>query len=75
MELAPAELPEDFMLAFAGVAVDDFAAAASCVNQNIAAENTRLLSISLPIHREDGSPALDYSRDPALPFYKYLKMR
>ena len=56
-------------------AVDDFAAAASCVNQNIAAENTRLLSISLPIHREDGSPALDYSRDPALPFYKYLKMR
>lgn len=55
--------------------VDDKATAASRVNQNIAAENTRFVAISLPIFLEDYSTSFDYSRDPALPFYKYLKER
>jgi hypothetical protein len=33
----------------------------------------RFVAISLPILHEDSSPLLDFSRDPALPFYNYLK--
>ena len=51
---------------------DDHATADSRVNQNISAENTRFVAISLPV-LVDGAPVLHHSRDPALPFYKYLK--
>jgi hypothetical protein len=52
---------------------DDRASEASRVNQNITAENMRFVAISTPILHEDSSPFLDFSRDPALPFYNYLK--
>ena len=51
---------------------DDHADPESRVNQNISAENTRFVAVCLPILL-DGQPVLDYARDPALPFYKYLK--
>ena len=51
---------------------DDHATADSRVNQNISAQNTRFVTISLPV-LVDGAPVLHHSRDPALPFYKYLK--
>ena len=54
-------------------AFDDRASEASRVNQNISTENMRFVAISLPILHEDSSPLLDFSRDPALPFYNYLK--
>jgi hypothetical protein len=54
-------------------AFDDRASEASRVNQNISTENMRFVAISLPILHEDSSPLLDFSRDPALSFYNYLK--
>jgi len=53
-------------------AFDDHADAEARVNQNISAENTRFVALCIPILL-DGQPVLDYARDPALPFYKYLK--
>ena len=55
--------------------VDDHATIGSRVNQNISAENTRFVAISLPIFSNEFSPIFDYSRDSALPIYKYLKHR
>lgn len=46
-------------------AADVTALAVSRVNQNIGAENTRFVAISLPILHEDGSPVIDYYSDPA----------
>lgn len=51
---------------------DDAADALSRVNQNISVDNTRFVAISLPILLH-GAAVFDHTRDPALPFYKYLK--
>jgi len=51
---------------------DDAADALSRVNQSISVDNTRFVAISLPILLH-GAAVFDHTRDPALPFYKYLK--
>ena len=52
---------------------DEHADASSPVNGSIGAGNTKMLTICLPLYGEDGSPIVTYHRDPALPFYRYLK--
>lgn len=51
---------------------DDSADAHSRVNQSINADNTRFVAVSLPILLH-GLAVFDHTRDPAVPFYKYLK--
>jgi len=51
---------------------DDNADALSRVNQNISPDKTRFVAVSLPILLH-GTAVFDHTRDPALPFYKYLK--
>jgi hypothetical protein len=51
---------------------DDNADAISRVNQNISPDKTRFVAVSLPILLH-GTAVFDHTRDPALPFYKYLK--
>jgi hypothetical protein len=60
------------LLAGRKATADDNASADSRVNQNISAPNTSFVAFSLPILL-DGSSVLHHDRDPALPFYKYLK--
>ena len=52
---------------------DDHADASSLVNASIGSGNTKMLTICLPLYGEDGSPIVTYHRDPALPFYRYVK--
>ncbi len=52
---------------------DDHADASSLVNCSICTGNTKMLTICLPLYGEDGSPIVTYHRDPALPFYRYVK--
>jgi hypothetical protein len=52
---------------------DDHADASSLVNASIGSGNTKMLTICLPLYCEDGSPIVTYHRDPALPFYCYVK--
>ena len=54
---------------------EDNATGSSRVNQNICAENTSFVAVCLPILHADHDPVLEYSRDPDLPFYHYLKER
>jgi len=52
--------------------VDDSAGAYSRVNQNIPSAEVRFVGVTLPILL-DGQPTFDVARDPAMPFYKFLK--
>jgi hypothetical protein len=52
---------------------DDHADASSRINASIGYGDTKMLTICLPLSAEDGSPLVTYHRDPALPFYCYVK--
>jgi hypothetical protein len=54
-------------------AADDDADAASRINASIGQNDFKMLTISLPIYAEDSLPSVTYHRDPALPFYRYMK--
>ncbi|NBX17962.1 MAG: hypothetical protein EBR09_11410, partial [Proteobacteria bacterium] len=54
-------------------AADDRADAASRVNESIGPGNMKMMNVTLPLYAQDGTPLITYHRDPALPFYYYLK--
>lgn len=54
-------------------AADDHADASSRINASIGYGDTKMLAICLPLYAGDGSPLVTYHRDPALPFYCYVK--
>ena len=54
-------------------AADDDAREASRMNVSIGQNDFKMLAICLPIYAADSLPSVAYHRDPALPFYRYLK--
>ena len=54
-------------------AADDHADASSRINASIGSGDTKMFAICLPLYAADGSPLVTYHRDPALPFYCYMK--
>jgi hypothetical protein len=52
---------------------DDRADAASRVNESIGPGHTKMITVTLPLYAQDGTPLITYHRDPALPFYYYIK--
>ena len=52
---------------------DDRADAASRVNEFIGPGHTKKITVMLPLYTEDGTSLVTYHRDPALPFYYYIK--
>lgn len=54
-------------------AADDHADASSRINASVGSGDTKMLAICLPLYAADGSPLVTYHRDPALPFYCYMK--
>ena len=43
------------------------------MNVSIGQNDFKMLAICLPIYAADSLPSVTYHRDPALPFYRYLK--
>ena len=54
-------------------AADDNAGAASRINVSIGQNDFKMLTVCLPIYAPDSSLSVTYHRDPALPFYRYMK--
>jgi hypothetical protein len=54
-------------------AADDNAGAASRINVSIGQNDFKMLTVCLPIYAADSSLSVTYHRDPALPFYRYMK--
>lgn len=52
---------------------DDRADAASRVNESIGPGHMKMITVTLPLYAQDGTPLVTYHRDPALPFYYYIK--
>ena len=54
-------------------AADDHADAGSRVNESIGPGHIKMVTVTLPLYAEDGTPLITYHRNPALPFYYYIR--